>query len=158
MTACAKQTSNPPQSLAAESTTEHQNIIPDEARVILEHADQFELLSLNPRLQEGPRERSFHGYLVLGKTVVRDAEDQKYIVSAFERGVAENGGVAAACFNPRHGIRANSGGRRVDFVICFECRQVQVFGPVNSQFLISASPQQFFDQILRAANVPLPGS
>lgn len=158
ITSCAKQTSNPPQSQAAESTIEHRNIIPEESRVILEHADQFELLSLNPKLQEGPPERNFHGYLVLGKTLIRDAEVKKHIVSAFERGVAENEGVVAACFNPRHGIRANYGGRTSDFVICFECRQVQAFGPVNSEFLISASPQQLFDQILRAANVLLPGS
>lgn len=133
------------------------NHIPDDARAILTHADQFELLSLNPQPRPDLGERGFHGYEVLGSTVIKDAGIQGRLVSAFEKGVSENQGVAAACFNPRHGIRAASAGRTADFLICFECAHVTVYGiPAGEQeFLISQSPQTLFNQILREANVPL---
>src|SRR5256886_13151649 len=55
------------------------------------------------------------------------------------------------CFEPRHGIRVRKGERVTDFVICFECDQVQIW--TNDQrtggFVIGSSPQPIFDEILK---------
>src|SRR5262249_20104969 len=100
---------------------------PEDLQAILEKAEQFELLSLSPeRLKEKPAD-AFHGWKVLGKTTVKDAEARKKLIVAFKKGVEANTGIAAACFNPRHGIRVTHDGKTTDFVVCFECFQVQVF-------------------------------
>jgi hypothetical protein len=139
------------------SATVSADTIPVELQALLEKAEQFELLSLNPNFaQEKPKD-GFHGWQVLGKTTVTDAEARKNLVAAFKKGVGENKGIAAACFNPRHGIRVTQDGKTTDFVVCFECAQVQVFAGDNQGkgFLITSSPQPVFDGVLKEANVPL---
>src|SRR5262245_10421401 len=71
------------------------NKIPAEARAILEKAEQIELLSIDPeRPKEKPKD-DFHGWKVLGRTVVKDAEVRKKLLAAFQKGVEENKGEAA---------------------------------------------------------------
>ncbi len=146
--------------LLAGCTGAGQDKIPAAARAVLDNAEQFELLSLDPdhRQRETPGEH-FHGWKVLGKTPVADAGTRQRLVAALKRGTAENDGMVAACFNPRHGIRVTRGGETLDFVICFECLQAEVFAGEQrtGQFLTSSSPQPAFDEVLRAAGVPLPG-
>ena len=69
----------------------------------------------------------------------------------------ESEGDAAACFNPRHGLRVTRNGKTIDFVICFECFQVKVFGGDKDEggFRITDTPQPSFDKVLRDAKVPL---
>ncbi|HVK07929.1 MAG TPA: hypothetical protein VM597_04035 [Gemmataceae bacterium] len=145
--------------LAAPAWAEEKNQIPDDLRAVLEKADKFELLSLSPeRLKEKPKD-AFHGWKVLGQTTVT-AADRDRLVPAFAKGVADNSGVVAACFNPRHGIRATRGGKTAEFVICFECFQVHAYRgdkKEDDSFLITASPQPTFDAVLKAAKVPLAG-
>jgi hypothetical protein len=139
------------------SAADKDNKIPDELQAILEKAEQFELLSLSPdRPQEKPRD-AFHDWKILGKTTVKDAEARQKLVAAFKKGVEDNKGIAAACFNPRHGIRVTHDGKTSDFVICFECYQVQVFVGDKQEkgFLITDSPTSAFDGILKEANIPL---
>lgn len=131
--------------------------IPTGVVAVLEDADQFELLSIDPdRPQERPRD-DFHGWKVLGRSQIKDAETRKKLLSALKKGVGENDGTAAACFDPRHGIRATHEGRTVDLVICFECFQVQFYVGEKREggFLTTGSPQTVFDQVLRDAGVPL---
>ena len=125
----------------------------------LEKADEFVLYSLDPRRQAEEPKDGFHGWLVLGRTQITDAGARKKLVAALEQGVREHDGSIAHCFNPRHGIRATRAGKSVDLVICFECFQVEVFtaGQPDKGFLVSASPQQVFDEALRQADIPLPG-
>jgi hypothetical protein len=142
---------------ASVSAAENDNRIPDDLRATLEKADQFELLSLSPdRPQEKPKD-AFHGWKILGKTTVKDAETRKKLIAAFKKGVEDNKGTAAACFNPRHGIRVTQDGKTADFVICFECFRVQVFVGDKSEkgFLITDSPTGAFDGVLKEAKVPL---
>jgi hypothetical protein len=134
-----------------------ENKIPEDLLAILEKADQFELFSLSPdRPDEKPKD-AFHDWRVLGKTTVKDAEARKKLVAAFKKGVAENEGVAAACFNPRHGLRVKHDGKTADFVICFECFQVQAFlGDKQAKgFLVADSPAATFNDVLKEAKVPL---
>ena len=130
------------------------NVIPATAATILEQADHFELLSLDPRPQWEPAEGDFHRYKVLGTAVINDAETRKKIVCAFKRAVAENQEIVAACFNPRHGIRVTRNEKQADFVICFECAHVQVFGEVHRGFLITNSARGLFDSVLRSSGIP----
>jgi hypothetical protein len=143
-----------PEAQAANPT--RKNRIPETARMILEHADQFELLWLDPRGFggfEGSTTTTFHGYKILGRTNIIDGETRKRLVTSFEQGVAENDGSVMMCFNPRHGISVTSRGRKEDFVICFECLQVEAYGAVKTGFLTSGSPLQVFNQVLRDAHV-----
>jgi hypothetical protein len=131
------------------------NHIPYAAQDILEHAEQFELFSLNPEYQRRPGILDFHGYRVLRQISIASLETRGQLISALERGVHENQGATALCFNPRHGIRAVRKGRTADFVICFECLQVQVTGEGAGGFLVSNSPKPVFDKVLREAHGPL---
>jgi hypothetical protein len=136
---------------------EKSNKIPDKARAILEKAEQIELLSIDPeRPKENPKD-DFHGWKVLGKTVVKDAEVRKKLVAAFQKGVEENKGEAALCFNPRHGIRASHDGKTADFLICFECFHGHTYvGEKEIEgFLTTDSPEAVFDKVLKDAMVPL---
>lgn len=123
--------------------------IPVKSKAILERADQFQLLSLEPRFQRESTPDDFHGYRVLGAMPIRDAKTRKRLVAAFEKGIAGNDGVLAACFNPRHGIIVTRNDQQADLVICFECFQFQVHGVDHGTFSISDSPRELFNQVLR---------
>lgn len=138
-----------------ESTSRIENSIPMAAKTILEQADEFRLLSLDPRLSRDAAKGAFHGYKILGSTQVRDVGTRGKLVSALEKGIAENGGEIAACFNPRHGIHVTRGKEYADFVICFECDQVEIYGTGRGGALTTSSPQDIFNQVLKDAKVPL---
>ena len=120
ITGCAPGTQDRGQPDTYYSPRSSTNVIPANAAIILEQGDHFELLSLDPRRQEHAAEGDFHGYRVLGAAFISDVETRKKLVSAFEKAVAENEGIMAACFNPRHGMRVTRNKKQVDFVICFE--------------------------------------
>jgi hypothetical protein len=123
----------------------------------MQHAEHYELLSLDPKHTTTPPPDNFHGWRILGRTMIGDQVTQKKLNDALRAGARENGNMAAGCFNPRHGIDVVSGDKTYDLVICFECLQVQVFEPEQQVkgFLVSDSPQPVFDHVLRAAGVPL---
>jgi hypothetical protein len=131
------------------------NEIPRDANAALDWPARLELFSLEP--SEDMSEQGFHGWKVLGKTDVLNMAQRKPLVAAFRNGVEEHDGSVALCFWPRHAIRLRNGERTMEFVICFECLQVEVFrnGEPAEGFLISESPQQTFDACLKAAGVPL---
>jgi hypothetical protein len=133
------------------------NEIPEVAKTILEKAKQLELFSLDPERQQKNRKDGYYGWNVLGKVAIKDMETRKKLVAAFVRGVKESDGTAAYCFNPRHGIRVTHEGKKVDFVICFECLQVQVIvgGEQEVGLLITDTPQIVFDKVLRDSGIPL---
>jgi hypothetical protein len=131
------------------------NRIPEGAKAILEQPDQFELLSLNPFRRTNSLKGSFHGYQVLGRAVITNAESRQKLISAFEKGVRENKGMENLCFDPRHGIHVTHDGKSADFVICFQCLQVLVYGPAEAHLLISRSPEPVFDKALRHAGIRL---
>ena len=69
------------------TAADEENRIPNGARTILERAEQFELLSSDPRRRDEVPEDGFHGWRVLGKTVERHAETRKKLGAAFRQGV-----------------------------------------------------------------------
>lgn len=119
----------------------------------LNDADRYELLTLNPYLSKP----DYYGHEILGQTVIHDASVREKLNNALQAGVRTSDGKAMACFNPRHGIRVTHAGVVTDLVMCFECRQVQVWrgGQEIASFLVSDSPQPVFDEVLKSAGVPL---
>jgi hypothetical protein len=61
-------------------------------------------------------------------------------------------GSAASCFAPRHGLSASQGSDRVDFVICFECQQLEVYRSSGSAYPDTSAGiddvQGAFDRVL----------
>jgi hypothetical protein len=131
--------------------------LPSNASSFLQEADQIELLSLDPKQSgEGDLKDGFHGWKVLGKTVIEKADTRKSVISALERGFAE-GGNPKKCFFPRHAIHASHNEKTVDIIICFECKQFTIYldNQQGEYLLISASPESVLDKALTEANVPL---
>ena len=126
--------------------------IPADAKTLLEQAERFELYSLDPdpskRDESSPN--AFQRWKVLGSTTILNADTRKALVTALKKGVEENQGMVAACFNPRHGIRVTKGDKTADFVICFECYRAQVyFEKEKAQgFLVTRSPEPEFNRVL----------
>jgi hypothetical protein len=132
------------------------NDLPKGVRAVLDNADRFEVLSLDPTRQKEKPKDDFHGWKVLGRTEVKDAETRKKVVAALYKGIADSDGKVAGCFNPRHGIRATHDGQTVELVICYECLSMQAYlGTERSSALTTPSPEKTFDQVLRDAKVPL---
>lgn len=127
--------------------------MPSVAWQALNDADRYELLSLRPY----PWKPGFYRHEVLGSTLITDAKTRDRLNRALQRGARESDGTEMSCFNPRHGIRVTHAGVTTDFVICFECRQVEVWRGDKkiAFFLTSESPQPAFDDVLRNAGVPL---
>lgn len=78
-----------------------------------------------PPPDAGPEE--FHGFKTLGRAAIADAAEQRRLVELVYQGVGESNDSVASCFNPRHGISAEKGGRSVDLLICYECLSLKVF-------------------------------
>jgi hypothetical protein len=71
------------------------NKLPSAAMEILQHADHFELLSLDPRLHSPAEKDSFHGYRVLSRVAISDANTRERLISALRQGMRENSGAIA---------------------------------------------------------------
>ncbi|HEY2589135.1 MAG TPA: hypothetical protein VGI81_25555 [Tepidisphaeraceae bacterium] len=125
----------------------------------LDGAERYELFSLEPWMGvPAPGAGWFCNHAILGRVVITDRAVQDRLNTALRAGAWESDGSVGACFNPRHGIRVTHAGVNTDYLICFECRQVQVWrdGKLSHTFLTAPTPQPPFDDVLRAAGVPLP--
>lgn len=127
--------------LALGCSSAEENQLPPEALRALRGARSLELFALDPTpLMQGavpPEKGVFHEYPILGRAVLSDAVQAKALGELVLRGIRESDGTAAACFNPRHGIRVSQDGRTLDFVICYECLSLSVHGDL----LGSAGPR-----------------
>lgn len=132
--------------------------MPAELQAALEKSDVLELLSLRPaRIEKKQGATNFHGWEVIGRQWIRDPGLRKKLVASLLAGVQENEGIGAACFRPRHGIRVVQKGRYTDFIICFECYQVQVYLDDKPQksVLTTRSPEETFNESLKLLKLPL---
>jgi hypothetical protein len=123
--------------------------LPDQAIKVLESAEQLELVSVEPG--DGKVEK------VLGSTVIKDAAKRREVLAALYKSVAE-GKSPAKCFEPRHIIRATSGGTTVEIVICFQCDRLHLrLGKQDEPTVvpISGSAQTVLNKILTDAGIPL---
>jgi hypothetical protein len=96
----------------------------------LTNAERIDLFRINPReLPEENKEKKkeFHGYEILAEARVASDEKRKEVATFLGKTLHWSELRKASCFNPRHGLRAVSGKRTWDFLICFECNRVRVF-------------------------------
>ncbi len=127
----------------------------------LDTPEQLTLYSIDGRDfepgEEPKAEEKFYRYPVLGKVQTRDAVQRHEIVAALEEGVARRDSkMKAGCFWPRHAIRAVETGRTIDFVICFECYQLEVHeGSHRTSKPVTRDPQPVFNKYLHEAKIPL---
>jgi hypothetical protein len=105
---------------------------------------------------EPPSKEKFHGYPVLGKVELTDADKLKEISDAIKSGLARSDGSMAACFWPRHAIRSVENGRTIDFVICFECSQLQIHQDNSVDVKpITRDPRAVLNKVLNESGIPL---
>jgi hypothetical protein len=121
----------------------------------LEKADQYELYSILPGPEPQESRPEFHSYPVLGHISITDQAARDRLTAALKAGAGA--GHRKNCFVPRHGIRVVKYETTTDFVICFECNQVRIWrnGQHDGGFVVGATPQPVFDEILKRAGIPL---
>lgn len=111
--------------------------MPAEAHAVLTDAGSMQLLRLDPhRLEEQPKgPAKFHGYAILGETELATPESRHEAIFHIYQGIADKqDDMVAACFNPRHGIRATKDGQQVDLVICYQCLSLEVYLGSDDRF------------------------
>jgi hypothetical protein len=126
----------------------------------LDTPEQLTLYSIDGRDfesgQEPKTEEKFYGYPVLGKVEITDADKRQEIVAALQQGLAQSDRKLAACFWPRHALRAVERGRTIDYVICFECYQLEAHeGGSKRVKPVTREPQAVFNKYLKEEGIPL---
>jgi hypothetical protein len=121
--------------------------------------DEVILYSIDGRdFEEGQKPKTdeqFYGRPVLGKVALTDAKERREVWTALEAGMARPDSVET-CFWPRHGVRVTQGAKQVDYVVCFECKQVLIReGTSANMKAISESPQVVLDKYLTRAGIKL---
>jgi hypothetical protein len=119
-----------------------------EIRLFVYSLDPHDASRFEGKLPENSA-KSFHWMPILGSVEIVPLEEKTNLLGTLARGVRENDGEAAMCFDPRHGLRVVTKSATNDFVICFECLQVQTYGfTPSSNFYVSGSPAATFNKIL----------
>ena len=126
------------------------------ASVDAEKKEPFILYSLHGNDVEPDKRpktaEQFHSFPVLGKVEIANADSRKEILAALQAGMGK--GERHKCFWPRHGIRVVSNGQATDYVICFECGLVSVFGGSNETKSTDTSAAVVFNRYLKDVGVP----
>ena len=105
---------------------------------------------------EPKADEEFHGYPVLGKIDVKDPKSRREIIAAVKKGIADSDGMMAKCFWPRHAIRATENGKTIEYVICFECNQLQIYTDGTDELEpTTREPQVVLNKHLQDAKIPL---
>ena len=129
--------------------------IPSAPLAALQSGETFELFSINPdNTRVNDDAPQLQGYEIRGRTTITDPATRTRLIEALRTAARQSDGSAYACFDPRHAIRVTHAGVTTDFLICFECRQVEVFNGAASPswFRIDNSAQPTFDAVLKSAN------
>jgi hypothetical protein len=146
-------TNAPPTASVIKLSGAGRQLIPKEGLELLENGQQFTLLSLEPAPWKKST-NSFHGYPILGQVQIKDVNERRTILNALYAGVSMDG-LQALCFDPRHGIHAQTGNQVEDLLICFECGQVYFHGVSEGKLSVSGTPAASLNRILSAAHVPI---
>ena len=122
-------------------------------RTNVKTSDQLTLYSIKTETTESEEGKGrFHDYPILGAVEITDAAQRREIMTALVEGF-EKGGIAANCFWPRHAIRTITDGKTVDYVICFHCSQVEVYGDNPKTAVTANDAMPVLDKYLKAAGI-----
>jgi len=129
--------------------------MPSHVEQALDEAQEYELLSLHPRLSDG----EFHFHRVLGRVKIDDRAIRKQLNDALKRSFRQSEGRSGNYGKPRHGIRVSRSDEVVDLRIDFEGGNVQIYrnNEPDGSFPITDSAQAFFNDVLKKANIPIVG-
>jgi hypothetical protein len=129
--------------------------MPSQVEQALDEAQDYELLSLHPRLSDG----EFHFHRVLGRVKIDDPAIRKQLNDALRRSFRQSEGRSGTYDKPRHGIRVSRSGEIVDLRIDFEGRDVHIYrnNEPDGSFSITDSAQAIFNDVLKKANIPIVG-
>ena len=133
-------------------------VFPGNSRTVLDNATAITLYSLDGSIDRHLSPTSlpgeFHGYQILGKTVLSGVEKER-VVSGFYDGLADKTAFRAACFCPHHGLRVMQREQSVDMVVCFTCTTVMTYSNgTQGSSPIGKAPEMHFNQLLTAAGAP----
>lgn len=136
-------------------------------------ATEWTLFSLSPRRvysEESsatseisrPDPDLFYERPALGKITTPVTADIRSIVTDLDNAGRHWSGAVAACFSPRHGVRAVVEGTVHDLLICYECASAEIYRDsvqVGTIYLSSdhydGKQNERFNTILTAAGIPI---
>ena len=102
-----------------------------------------------------PHAALFHEWPILGQTVLNRSQDRETVTDSLRR-AARGAWDMAACFNPRHGIRATDSTGTYDVLLCFECGQAAIYYPDGqTKWIPIHGSSDTLNQLLTAAHVPI---
>ncbi len=126
--------------------------LPKKSRQILEAADQIDLFETEICLAGWKlmpiKSGEFQGCAVKRHVAITDAKKREELVKAIFYAIGSPD-VEAACISPRHGIRAEANGKRLEMLICFHChnfRGVSTYSNFRGAF--SLAPEELFETLL----------
>jgi len=130
--------------------------IPDGADRALRESPQLTLFSLDPGDDKGGPGPRLQGSRILGETLL-SPEDRRRVTEALRHDISHWNYDMALCFYPRHAIRATNNGTNYDFLICYECSNLEVFDPSHNYPTVIGitGSGKVFNEVLRAANIPI---
>jgi hypothetical protein len=113
------------------------------------------LFSLEPEDRPHSTSGTLQGFKILGKANLTRSQAQ-LAANAFLKAAKDWDGMSADCFNPRVALRILSQGHTFDFLLCYECQELDVYedGKIMVSLGASGSPK-ILNSILAAAHVPL---
>lgn len=136
------------------------NELPKVAAQALASPDSVILYSLEPYTENPEADRNwkgakFHGYNCLGQLPLTGLEEQTAI-SEFKKAIPKDRQPMANCFDPRHALRVVSGGHTYDFLLCFQCAQLEVAEDDKELAVLCASGSaDVLNGILKKAGIPV---
>ena len=133
--------------------------LPANAFRALANATNVTLYSLEPdaAYTNTNDSKGFHGYPILGKTELVNA-DAKKATSAFHDAIFVGKHIPNLCgFYPHHALRLTADGHTYDYMLCYTCGNMQVDEdgkPIAFLDTTAGSPE-ILNALLTAAHVPL---
>jgi hypothetical protein len=122
----------------------------------LDTPTEITLYSTNPdsRVFHWSFSRWFHGYRIIGKVSVLDPIQRRQVAAVVRRAAQTYIGDTKCVFSPRHAVRLSSGNKTYDFLICFQCLQMEVYSgdELVNKLSIGGSPDAL-NRILHAARI-----
>jgi len=133
------------------------------ARSILAEADSWTLYALEPRLKRPVRGEApyFHHYEIIGEATVSNQALRSKLTEELNWGMLSyklSPSLGKLCFNPRHGIRAETAEGMVDVVICFNCLRLRVYRPGAAKSEskgVTEYPRAAFNEIFEGAGLSI---
>jgi hypothetical protein len=136
------------------------NELPKAAQDALNSPESVMLYSLepwteNPDDQKNWKGAKFHYYICLGQTALT-GDAAKVVITEFRKAIPEERGPMAMCFDPRHALSIVSNHHTYDFLLCFQCAQMEICEDEKEIANLSASGSaDVLNGILKKAGIPL---